>query len=67
MFVLPGRSSSLQYTMCGVAERARQLAPGLSEVQIVEGDYYYQGKLDYVKALEAYSRAARDRPNDPRC
>ncbi len=45
-------------------DRAIELEPDLPEVHLEIGYYYYHGHLDYDKALEEYSIALRDLPNN---
>ena len=45
-------------------DQALELDPGLPEAQRQLGYYYYQGLLDYDKALEQFSNLARVLPND---
>jgi len=46
------------------AELAVQLRPDLAEVQTALGLYYYQGMLNYPKALDAFAAALRSQPNN---
>jgi TolB-like protein/Tfp pilus assembly protein PilF len=46
------------------AERAVELRPDLAGTHAALGDYYYQGLLDYPRALSAYSEALRIQPNN---
>ncbi len=45
-------------------EKAIELESELPEVHVALGYYYYQGRLDYDRALEEFSIAAKDLPND---
>ncbi len=44
--------------------RALDIAPALPEAHLARGWYYYHGRLDYDRALEAFDVARRSRPND---
>jgi TolB-like protein/Flp pilus assembly protein TadD len=46
------------------ADRALQLEADLPEAHSAMGDYLYYGHRDYEKALEEYTIARRQRPND---
>ncbi len=46
------------------ADRALQLQADLPEAHSAMGDYLYYGRRDYEKALEEYTIARRQRPND---
>jgi len=46
------------------AELAVQLRPDLAEAQTALGLYYYQGMMNYPKALEAFAAALRSQPNN---
>ena len=46
------------------AERAVQLRPDLAEAHTALGLYYYQGMLDYPKALDEFAAALRVQPNN---
>ncbi len=46
------------------AELAVQLRPDLAEAQTALGLYYYQGMLNYPKALDAFAAALRSQPNN---
>lgn len=45
-------------------QRALRFAPDLPAVHVALGYYYYQGLLDYDRALAEFAVAARDLPND---
>ncbi len=47
-------------------DRALEMEPGLPEAQRQLGYYYYQGLLDFDKALEQFSNVAKVLPNDAR-
>jgi serine/threonine protein kinase/Flp pilus assembly protein TadD len=47
-------------------DRALELDPDLPEAQRQLGYYYYQGLLDFDKALEQFSNVAKVLPNDAR-
>jgi serine/threonine-protein kinase len=44
-------------------DKALQLNPNLAEVRMALGHYYYQGLLDYDRALEQFAIARRSQPN----
>ncbi len=46
------------------AEKAVEIAPGLSESHEAMGWYYYHGKLDYPRALEHFDLALKYRPSN---
>jgi len=46
-------------------DRALAIDPKLPAAHIALADYYYHGKLDYRRALEAIETAQRLAPNDP--
>jgi serine/threonine protein kinase/tetratricopeptide (TPR) repeat protein len=46
------------------AERAVELRPDLAEAHTALGLYYYQGMLDYPRALDAFAAALRIQPNN---
>jgi TolB-like protein/Flp pilus assembly protein TadD len=46
------------------AERAVKLRPDLAEPHTALGLYYYQGMLDYPRALSAFSEALKIQPNN---
>jgi serine/threonine-protein kinase len=45
-------------------DKALAIAPDLPEVHLALGELYYRGPLDYDRALEEFSIAARQRPDD---
>jgi len=45
-------------------DRALQLEPDLPEAHLALGHYYYQGHLDYDRALEEFAIARKNLPND---
>jgi serine/threonine-protein kinase len=44
-------------------DKALQLNPNLAEVRMALGHYYYQGLLDYDRALEQFAIARKSQPN----
>lgn len=46
------------------AELAVQLRPDLAEAQTALGLYFYQGMLNYPKALDAFAAALKSQPNN---
>ena len=46
-------------------DKALALQPTLSAAHVALADYYYHGKLDYARALDAVAVAQRLSPNDP--
>jgi len=46
-------------------DRALAIEPKLPAAHIALADYYYHGKLDYLRALDAIETAQRLAPNDP--
>jgi len=45
-------------------DKALELQPGLPDARVALGYYYYQGQLDYDRALIEFSVAAKSFPND---
>jgi len=45
-------------------DRALELEPDLPEAHLALGHYYYQGHLDFDRALEEFAIARRNLPND---
>jgi len=45
-------------------DKAFQLNPNLPEVHLALGHYYYQGHLDYERALEQFAIARKSQPNN---
>jgi TolB-like protein/Flp pilus assembly protein TadD len=46
-------------------DKAQAINPGLPEVQLATGIYYYHGFLDYDKSMEHLLRGLEAKPNDP--
>ncbi|MBN1222002.1 MAG: tetratricopeptide repeat protein, partial [Candidatus Aminicenantes bacterium] len=45
-------------------DKALELQPGLPDARMALGYYYYQGRLDYDRALKEFSIAAKSLPNN---
>jgi TolB-like protein/cytochrome c-type biogenesis protein CcmH/NrfG len=58
------RSQEILQKSKEVIDKAFEIDPGLPEARLALGNYYYQGYMDYEKALEQFEKILKDQPRN---